>query len=249
MIPKIIHYVWVGGKPLTPLAKKCIKSWEKFCPNYKIIQWNESNFDIGQNQYCKEAYENKKWAFVSDYIRIKVLKDYGGIYMDTDVEVVKPLEPFLENKAFSGYEDDCHIQTGIIASEKDGKWVTELLKDYDNKKFVKEDGSLNLETNVAQITRTTLKMYPKTTLNNKYTDCGDVVFYPKDYFCPIDYPTLKKKCTQNTATIHWFAGSWIDPKLKRRNKIRKFLNAISFGLFDKYLALRRKWKNKKRNTK
>lgn len=249
MIPKIIHYVWVGGKPLTSLAKKCIKSWKKFCPDYKIIQWNESNFDIKQNQYCREAYENKKWAFVSDYIRVKVLKEYGGIYMDTDVEVKKPLDSFLYNKAFSGYENDNQIPTGIMGSIKDGIWITELLKDYDDKKFVNKDGSLNLETNVKQITRTTLRMFPEIKLNNTYTNCKEVVFYPKDYFCPIDYATLKKRCTENTTTIHWFAGSWVSPKIKRRRIIKKFLNIISFGLFNKILILRRKRLDKHKNEK
>ena len=151
MIPKIIHYVWVGGKPLTPLAKKCIASWKKYCPDYEIRRWDENNFNINENLYCKEAYENKKWAFVSDYIRVKVLYDYGGIYMDTDVEVIKPLDRFLVHKAFSGYENETSIPTGIIASEKKGKWIEALLRDYDDKKFILEDKKMNLETNVSNL--------------------------------------------------------------------------------------------------
>lgn len=240
MIPKIIHYVWVGGKPLTPLAEKCIASWKKYCPDYEIKRWDESNFDVNQNAYCKQAYENKKWAFVSDYIRLKVMYDFGGIYMDTDVEVIKPLDVFLENKAFSGYEDKDTIPTGIMASEKNGKWVGELLKDYDSKQFVKDDGTFNLETNVVQITRTTKRMYPNIVLNNTLTECEDVIFYPKDYFCPIDLITNKKKITKNTHTIHWFAGSWLPNKSRCKKIIKKILNFFSLGLFGKWLHKRKK---------
>ncbi len=243
MIPKIIHYVWVGGKPLTPLAEKCIASWKKYCPDYEIKRWDETTFDINQNNYCKQAYESKKWAFVSDYIRLKVMYDFGGIYMDTDVEVVKSLDDFLDNKAFSGYEDKDTIPTGIMASEKHGAWVNELLKDYDTKTFINEDGSFNMETNVVQITNTTKRMYPKLNLNNTLTDCGDVVFYPKDYFCPIDLITNKKRITANTHTIHWFAGSWLTGKAKFKKAIKSCLNFVSFGLIGKIVNRRRKRKN------
>lgn len=242
-IPKIIHYVWVGGKPLTPLAEKCIESWKKYCPDYEIKRWDENNFNINENLYCKEAYENKKWAFVSDYIRLKVLYEYGGIYMDTDVEVVKPLDKFLNNHAFSGYEDKDTIPTGIIASEKKGKWVEQLLKDYDTKRFVNDDGSFNLETNVVQITQTTKKMFPQAIFNNTLTDLGEVVFYPKDFFCPIDLITTKKKITNNTHTIHWFAGSWLPTSKKMKKVIKKVLNFLSFGYVGKVARKRKKVKN------
>ena len=153
--------------------------------------------------------------------------------MDTDVEVIKPLDRFLVHKAFSGYENETSIPTGIIASEKKGKWIEALLRDYDDKKFILEDKKMNLETNVIQITRTTLKMHPETILNNKYTDLKDVVFYPKEYFCPIDLITLKKVITANTYTIHWFSGSWLENKVKVRKKIKKILNVVTFGLFNK----------------
>ena len=104
MIPKIIHYCWFGGNPLSDDAKRYIASWKKYCPDYEIREWNESNFDINENDYCREAYEQKKWAFVTDYVRLKALYEYGGIYMDTDVEVVKPLDPLLSYDALSGYE-------------------------------------------------------------------------------------------------------------------------------------------------
>lgn len=226
MIPKVIHYIWVGGKPLTPLAEKCIASWKKYCPDYEIKRWDETNFDINQNKYCKEAYENKKWAFVSDYIRLKVLYEEGGIYMDTDVEVIKPLDNLLNLSAFSGFEDDTMIPTGIIASEKRNKWTEQLLKDYDNKNFVNEDGSFDLTTNVVLITENTKKQYPEIQLNNTLQQFENVSFYPKDYFCPKSHTDGKIRKTQNTYTIHHFAGSWIKKSVKFKAKVKQFIKRI-----------------------
>lgn len=241
MIPKIIHYIWVGGKPLTPLAKKCIKSWKKFCPDYEIKRWDESNFNVFENEYCKEAYNAKKWAFVSDYIRLKVLNDYGGIYMDTDVEVVKSLDSYLSNPAFSGFENDTMIPTGIIAAEKGNLWIANLLKFYDEAKFILEDGSFNLTTNVTTITNTTKKMYPDIQLNNTFQQFESVVFYPKDYFCPIDFITKELRKTANTHTIHWFAGSWV-PKPKLGVRIKNKLKNLAIKLLGRERAY--KIKNK-----
>jgi len=144
MIPKIIHYVWVGGGPLTPLAEKCIESWKKFCPDYEIKRWDETNFDINQNIYCKEAYESKKWAFVSDYIRAKVLYDFGGIYLDTDVELVKNIDVLLQNDAFCGFENFRYVAYGLgFGSKKDNAVLSEMLEYYDRMEFLSEDGTLN----------------------------------------------------------------------------------------------------------
>lgn len=118
MIPKSIHYCWFGGSPLPDDVKKYIESWKRFCPDYEIRQWNEYNFDVNENQYCSEAYRAKKWAFVSDYARLKILYDNGGIYMDTDVEVVRSLDPLLQYRAFSGFESEHAISTGAMGSIK-----------------------------------------------------------------------------------------------------------------------------------
>ena len=144
MIPKVIHYCWFGGKPLPKLAQKCIASWKKFCPDYEIIRWDEANFDVNGCDYSREAYEAKNWAFVSDYARLKILVDNGGIYMDTDVEVVKPLDEFLSNEAFSGFESPAVIPTGIMACEKGFAPFAEMLKEYDTQHFLLMGGGAKI---------------------------------------------------------------------------------------------------------
>lgn len=217
MIPKIIHYCWFGKNPLPSFAKKCINSWKQYCPDYQIIEWNEDTFDISSSpKYVKEAFNEKKWAFVTDYVRLYVLIEYGGIYMDTDVELIKPLAPFLSNMAFSGFENDTCIPTGIMASEKNHPLFKELLKYYDTASFINSDGSLNLTTNVTIITQELMKLgfIP----NGEFQVVNDFTLYPKDFFCPIEYYTFKMNKTKNTVAIHWFSGSWkTDDQKKARD--------------------------------
>lgn len=152
MIPKKIHYCWFGRGQMPELAKKCIESWKKYLPDYEIKEWNEDNFDLNAYPYVREAYDNRKFAFVTDVVRLYALYTEGGIYMDTDVEVLKSLDGFLHHVAFSGFEDDHNIPSGIMASEKGGKWAKDNLDYYVGKHFIKEDGSLDLTTNVITIT-------------------------------------------------------------------------------------------------
>lgn len=208
MIPKIIHCCWFGGKALPDSVKKYMNSWKKYNPDFEIRVWTERNFDYNENRYTKEAYINKKWAFVTDYVRLKVLYDNGGIYMDTDVEVLQSLEPLLNHKAFSGFEGPDRIPTGIMGAERENKWIELLLKDYDDRPFVKEDGTFDLTTNVTLITETTKRNYP-IRLNNTYQDLGDVVFYPFDVLCAKDLKDGKVKSNLNTITVHHFNGSWM----------------------------------------
>ncbi len=217
-IPKTIHYCWFGKNIMPKLAKKCIKSWKRKLKGYEIIEWNEDNFDIDSAPlYVKQAYEAKKWAFVSDYVRLYALVNYGGIYMDTDVEVLKKLDSFLSHHAFSGFEDEYHIPTGIMACEKGYKLFEEFLHFYDEVKFINDDGSYNLTTNVTIITDICKKkgLIP----NNTYQEIDGFALYPKDYFCPINYQDFSLVSTKNTVTIHWFSGSWVSKKQQeKRNK-------------------------------
>ena len=221
MIPKIIHYCWFGGNPLPEDVKKYIATWQKYCPNYEIRRWDETNFDVTENQYCKEAYEAKKWAFVSDYVRLKVLHDCGGFYMDTDVEVVKSLDPLCAYDAVSGYESKTRIATGTMGACRDNEWINMLLHDYDNRHFVKKDGTYDQITNVEVITQLTVNRYHMT-LNGGMTSFGqNMIFLPFDYLCAKSYETGEESPTQNTYTIHHFAGSWLDESIRKYEESKK----------------------------
>lgn len=217
MIPKIIHYCWFGGNPLPPLAEKCMESWKKFCPDYEIIKWSEDNFDIeSAPRYVRQAYKEKKWAFVSDYVRLYAVVKYGGIYMDTDVEVLKSLDSFLKHRAFSGFEDEERIPTGIMACEKDFPLFDEFLHYYDNAGFYNSDGEISYITNVTVITGICSGKGFRP--NNRFQEIEGFAIYPKHVFCPISFETGKLKKKKDTVTIHWFAGSWMSDELKKQHE-------------------------------
>lgn len=216
MIPKIIHYCWFGGNPLPQLAEDCIASWRKYLPDYEIKEWNEQNFPLANYPFAQEAIENRKFAFVSDVCRLHALKEEGGIYMDTDVEVLKSLDSFLHHAAFSGFENDDFVPTGIMASEKNGQWVTDLLAYYDGKSLFKEDGSIYSVSNTFIITG--MMKAKGFTMSNTYQEQENyVAFYPNDYFCPKSYKTGNIELTKNSYCIHHFAKSWIPLKDKWKN--------------------------------
>ena len=213
MIPKKIHYCWFGGNPLPELAVKCMASWSKFCPDYEIIAWNEHNFDVTCCDYVREAAEAKKWAFVSDYARLYALLAYGGVYMDTDVEVTRPLDEFLSLKAFSGFQTKDTIPTGIMACEKGFPLFEAFLHDYDNRHFLRSDGSYDTTTNVVRMTNICLK--EGLVLNNALQTIRGFTLYPKDWFCAKNHVTGLIELTENTHSIHHFNGSWLsDEELK-----------------------------------
>lgn len=211
MIPRIIHYCWFGGNPMPPLMKKCIKSWQKYCKDYEFREWNEQTFDVAAAPlYVRQAYEAKKWAFVTDYARLYAMVNYGGIYMDTDVEVIKPLDQYLQHQAFSGFEDGVNIPTGIMACEKDFPLFLTFLKYYDTASFYREDGSMDLTSNVKIMTDICLKLGLQQ--NNTYQVLEGFALYPRDIFCPVSHRDGKLHKTKATTTIHWFAGSWMNIK-------------------------------------
>ncbi|MDR1521840.1 MAG: glycosyl transferase [Streptococcaceae bacterium] len=219
-IPKIIHYVWVGGNPLTKSAKRIIKSWEKYCSDYQIMRWNENNFDMNSYLYAREAYNSKKFAFVSDVIRLHALYEFGGIYMDTDVEVLKSLDPFLNDDAFSGFETNTHIPTGIIGAKKGHAFIKELLNWYIGKKFINSDGTFNLSTNVLIMTEEFRKK--GLLFNDKKQTINDFTLYPRTFFCPIRPVGFENHFSKQTSTIHWFNGSWLDENKSFRREIIKW---------------------------
>lgn len=223
MIPKIIHYCWFGGKPLTPLAEKCVKSWEKFCPDYKIIRWDESNYDVTKNLYMKEAYEAKKWGFVPDYARLDIIYHHGGIYMDTDVEVVKPFDELLSCKAFMGVEIPGQVALGLgFGAEKENSVIGDLLKEYERRHFI-VDGKMDL-TAAPALQKPYFKQYGVS--DNIIYEIKDGCFvYPTDYFCPVDVlGTGRVNLTENSYSIHRYAASWESKSSILRGKIYRFIN-------------------------
>lgn len=222
MIPKVIHYCWFGENPYPELTKKCIESWKKFCPDYEFIEWNEDNFDVNCNQYVEEAYDAKKWAFVTDYVRLFALYNYGGIYLDTDMEIIKSIDDFLSYPAFSGFENECMIPTAIMGAHKHNNWIKLLLGYYDKKHFIKPDGTMDLTTNVETITALTREMY-NIEFNNtvQYVE-DEFIIFPNCYFCPKSYYTGKISISNETRAIHHFNGSWQDEPAQgeRKRQIR-----------------------------
>ena len=234
-IPKVIHYCWFGKGEMPKLAKKCIKSWEKYCPGFEIICHNEDNFDLMQNRYMREAYEAKKWAFVSDFARLKVIYDHGGIYLDTDVELLKPIDPLLENGGFMGFDEKGIVATGLgFGAEAGNEIIGAFLKDYDDLPFVLADGSFDLtpcpDRNTAALKRLGMDI--------QKTDqvFMGIKFLPREYLCPMDYYTGKKTITKNTYSIHHYCASWTSKVTKRTTRIKRIIGLKWYNkLYGKFL--------------
>lgn len=228
MIPKKIHYCWFGGQPLTDDAKSMIATWRRYCPDYEIIEWNESNFNVNENDYVREAYEAKKWAFVTDYVRLKALYEQGGFYMDTDVEIVKSLDPLRVYDAVSGYESQTSIATGTMGACRDNEWIGMLLQDYSTRHFILSDGTYDMTTNVVVITRLTVEHYNLKLDGTRKFFGENMILLPFDYLCAKSYLTGEVMRTDNTYTIHHFKGSWFTDEKKRQVRLyRDYYEKIS----------------------
>ena len=211
MIPKKIHYCWFGRGEMPELALDCIASWHKYMPDWEYKLWNEDNFDVNSVPYTKEAYEAKKYAFVSDYVRLFALDKEGGIYLDVDFEVYKPFDDLLHWNAFAGFEGSKYLplMMGVIASQPCGVWVKELLEFYHDRHFVKEDGTVDLTTNVKFITEHMREQ--GFVQNGKEQDYKDLHVFPVDYFCPRQ-TTGEYFRTENTYCEHQGLDSWAGDK-------------------------------------
>lgn len=243
MVPKIIHYCWFGGSPLPELAVKCIDSWKKYFPDYKIRKWDESNFDINCCAYVREAYEAGKWAFVSDYARFWILYHEGGIYFDIDVEVLQPFGDILEEGAFMGCESFDHVNPGLGLGAIPGLGVyREMLEIYERKHFITEDGKLDLTTVVVYITDLLRK---KGFQGDGRIECIDGVrIYPTEYFCPLKYDTGETEITKQTHSIHYYNASWLTDEERRVHRTELMLKKkFGQGIGKLYrFPYRVKWK-------
>lgn len=217
MIPKKIHYCWFGRNPLPESAQKCIASWRKFFPDYEIIEWNEDNFDVNCIPYTAQAYTAKKYAFVSDYARFKILYEHGGIYFDTDVEVIKQMDDIIAAGPFMGFEVNPNPQrpygavaAGLgIAAENGMKLYKSILDYYSQLSFIMADGSYNITDAVVNITTRELVKSGLQDIPGIQTVAG-ITIYPADYFNPFDDATGRLNKTRNTRTIHWFTKTWLN---------------------------------------
>lgn len=227
-IPKVIHYCWFGGKEKPDIVKKCIRSWEKKLSNYEIKEWNEDNFDLNCNEYVKEAYRSKKFAFVSDYVRVYALFHFGGIYLDTDVEVFKPFDDLLHHDSFWGFEQEDFIATSTIGAAKGNQLIKIFLDSYQKKSFIKDDGNFDDLTNVAIITEILRNLGLER--NGEYQELeGLGVFYPQTYFSPYDYINCRKFITKETYTMHHFYKSWLPLKTRVKSNLKQTASKIIGG--------------------
>lgn len=257
-IPKTIHYCWFGGNPLGPDELKCIDSWRHYFPDYKIKQWDESNFNVRCCSYVSEAYDAKQWAFVSDYARFAILHEHGGVYFDTDVEIIRSMDDIVARGPFMGFEIDANgygnncvsdsgfgllVNPGLGLAANSGFSLLELiLASYEADSFVRMDGTLNQKTVVARVTDI-LKTCGLADVGGIQTVAG-VTIYPSDYFNPKDFQTGVINVTSNTRSIHHFKMSWLTPTQQREHRykaamLRRGMNAKHADLIAKVAAIAR----------
>lgn len=217
MIPKIIHYCWIGDNPLPKSARKCIASWKKNCPDYQIIEWNETNYDFQKNAFMREAYAAKKWGFVPDYARLDIIYRYGGIYLDTDVEVVKPLDPLLNYKGFAGFESEEYIALGLgFGAEQSNDLIKKLLDSYENRNFIIDDKNELIASPVCD-TKVMESIGLKRT--GERQAINGFVFLPTEYLCAKSPYDGVIRLTENTYSIHHYDASWVSEEGRKiRNR-------------------------------
>jgi len=241
MIPKKIHYCWISGDPYPPLTQHCIDSWHKHLPDYEFVLWNGDKFDLQKNDWVKEASEHKKYAFAADYIRLYALYTEGGIYLDSDVEVLKDFSPLLHHSSFMGYETSGDMEAAIIGAQPNMEWVKKCLDYYENRRFVKPDGTLDTTPLPIIIKKTLDANYPIHHNTSKISDAAAVglTLYPSVYFSPKNYHTNKVKNTPDSYTIHHFDTQWVKKNIAF--KAKKIVHQALIVLFGASLhqAIRR----------
>ena len=232
LIPKKIHYCWFGRNPIPAELQKCMDSWKRFCPDYEIIRWDESNYDIHKSPYMEQAYAHKKWGFIPDYARLDILYQYGGIYLDTDVELIRNLDDLLYQPAFCGVENWGTVNFGGCSGAQPGNSVVQsVLEARKDIAFLGADGQLNLATCGYYETNPLIEQGLK--INGETQTIGDgmMTVYAAEFFHPFDYMSGETNITQNTFSIHHFSGSWLggraaEERARTRLRYRGFVDSL-----------------------
>ncbi len=229
MIPKVIHYCWFGRNKKSKSVLKCIESWKKFCPDYMVIEWNEDNFDIDCIPFVRQAYDAKKWAFVTDYARLKIIYENGGIYLDTDVEIIKSPDDLLELEAFAGFEGTEHIATGLgFGAQKGQKMIYELMVDYHGRDFSADDCK-NL---ICPVINTEVFLKHGLRPDGTMQLVNGVTVFPKEYFNPKDNQTYELNITEKTYSVHHYDASWKNGNAALKQRVfRVIIGAIGTKRF------------------
>ena len=224
---KKIHYIWLGGNKKSKRIEKCIKSWRKYFPDWEIVEWNEQNLEIDVLTYCRQAYDCKKYAFVSDYFRFQILYQYGGIYFDTDVEIIRPMDDILEKYSiFMGFENERFVSPGLVtfASVSGLEFFKKICDTYKNDAFINEDGSYNTFT-VCERTTEILKALGFK-INDTFQVIDDIAIFPHDVFCPTDFVWSRQDFTQNTRSIHHYDASWKELSVRIKQNTKRLIYRI-----------------------
>lgn len=225
-IPKVIHYCWFGKNPLPERYKEWMKSWKKYCPDYEIMEWNESNYDFTKNKYMKQAYDAKKWGFVPDYARLDIIYEHGGIYLDTDVELIRSLDDLLYQEGFCGFQDDLRVGFGLgFGAIKSLNIIRELRDTYDYIPFIQKDGTLNLKASPDY--QTEFLKGQGLRKNGAFQEIEQLKIYPPTFLCGIMGNGNKTIVTENTFSLHHFDGSWLTSEEKEKKEFIRNLYANS----------------------
>lgn len=224
MIPKTIHYCWFGGNELPELESRCIASWSKVMPHWEIRRWDETNFDVRRCAFSQGAYEAGLWAFVSDYARFEILREYGGVFLDTDVELLRPLDGLLDREAFTGFsKNEFFVNPGlIVSSEAGGRVVTDVVRKYESMEFEPLHGRIHPQSSPRVLTSLLVDSYGLTRDGVRHELDGMTVF-PAEWFDPIDPHTGKMVVSPETYSVHYYSGTWLGPAKKYRMELRKKL--------------------------
>jgi hypothetical protein len=247
MIPKIIHYCWLSNDPYPEKIKNCMASWKKYLPDYELMLWNFDRFDINSSLWVKQAFEAKKYAFAADYIRLYALYNYGGIYLDTDVEVLKSFDDLLDLPYFAGKEfsdEDTRPEAAIVGAEKGCFWIEKCLEHYKNRKFITGIGKFDAAVMPAVLEKIIRENYTLLAIPDKASfrnDTKTVCLLPVEYFSPKNFFTLEIKVTPNTYSIHHFASAWGKNKTfaeKIRTQVIDF--CVKIGIYKLYRMIIKK---------